>query len=143
MNGANRFTKQLKMECHKNQTEIRLNSHHACCVHDSVSERVRVVPADAIDGPVGGLKVGHVRAPHSQVLDVPPVQFGVNPEAEGNDSGGKGRAGGRARMRRCAHVVQVGRHHLPLARRARAVGCGQGRGAGLGVPGDVAKVVLN
>ena len=138
-------------------------AHHAGCVHDSVAEGVRVVPADAVDGPVGGLEVGDVRAPaapnddavllntkagdaleangpnspHGQVLHVPPGELGVGLEAEGDDAGGQGRGGAGAGVRRGAQVVQVGGHHLALRRRPGAVRARQGGGARLGVPGDI------
>ena len=110
-------------------------AHHAGRIHDSVAEGVRVVPADAVDGPVGGLEVGdmcapavpidvtkmsdtlqtnELNSPDGQVLDVPPGELWVGLEAEGDDAGGKGRGGAGAGVRRGAQVVQVGGHHLAL-----------------------------
>ena len=46
------------------------------------------------------------------MLDVPPGEFRVGLEAEGDDAGGEGRRGGGPRVRRGAQVVQVSRHNL-------------------------------
>ena len=73
--------------------------------------------------------------PDCQVLDVPPVEVGVGLEDEGDDAGGHGRASRGSRVRGRAVVMEVRRHHLPLAGRAGAVGGGQGAGARLRVPG--------
>ncbi len=36
---------------------------HAWSVHQSISKRMRVVPAQSVDSPIGGAKIGGVRAP--------------------------------------------------------------------------------
>ena len=50
------------------------------------------------------------------MLDVPPGEFGVGLEAEGDDAGGEGRRGGGPRVRRGAQVVEVGRDDLRSVR---------------------------
>ena len=77
--------------------------------------------------------------PHSQVLDVPPGEFGVCLEAEGDDAGGERRGGAGAGVRGGAEVVQVGGDHLALGRRPRAVGARQGGRTRLGIPEDSGK----
>lgn len=88
--------------------------------------------------PVRSVEVGWVGGPDHDVLHVAPGQVRVGLQRQGDDGGGHGGAGAGPRVLGGAFVVEVRRHDLLLRGGARAVRGGDGGGAGLRVPGDVA-----
>ena len=88
--------------------------------------------------PVGSVEVGGVGGSDHDVLDIAPGQVGVGLQGQGDDGGRHGGAGAGPRVLGGALVVKVRGHDLLLRGGARAVGGGDGGGAGLRVPGNVA-----
>ena len=68
------------------------------------------------------------------MLHVPPVESLIHLQTQSDDSRRQRRTCARPGVGGGARVMEVGRHHLALARGPRAVGRGQGRGTGLRIP---------
>ena len=111
--------------------------NHGLGVHQTVAIAVGDIPVNTIHLPILGLQVDLLSSSDHDVLHISPGQVRVGLQGQSYDGRGHGGAGTGARVLRGALVVQVSRHDLPVAGRPRAVGGGDGGGAGLAVPGNL------
>lgn len=108
--------------------------YHAWGIHDSITERMGKVSAHTIDSPVGGSEIGNVGTSHCQMLNITPIQTGIDLKNQSYNSGSQGCTCTGSRVRWCTNVMEIGCHDFPFTRWTWAIRGGQGRRASFGIP---------